>query len=193
MLARLVGALCTLCLRTVDAQPIGAPCMCSMLACCACTAYKCDCILLPALLPIEKSNRKLERPASSGPGFAQGNRIHWLCGQSGANLIGARAVFSHFPGTWFAQGNRIHWLCGQASANLTGNRAAFSSFPGPGFAQGNRIHWICGQASANLTGARADIPNFPGPRFAQGNRVHWLCGQASANLAGAPHPNRCHP
>ena len=36
--------------------------MCGMLACCACTACKCDCILLPALLPIEKSNRKLEPP-----------------------------------------------------------------------------------------------------------------------------------
>ena len=41
---------------------VGTPCMCGMLACCACTACKCDCILLPALLPIEKSNRKLEPP-----------------------------------------------------------------------------------------------------------------------------------
>ena len=41
---------------------IGTPCMCGMLARCVCTACKCDCILLPALLPIEKSNRKLEPP-----------------------------------------------------------------------------------------------------------------------------------
>ena len=76
---------------------VGVPCMCSMLARCVCKACKCDCILLPALLPIEKSNRKLERPAFSGPGFAQGNRVHWLCGQPGANLTGARAAFSSFP------------------------------------------------------------------------------------------------
>ena len=41
---------------------VGTPCMRGMLARCVCTACKCDCILLPALLPIEKSNRRLEPP-----------------------------------------------------------------------------------------------------------------------------------
>ena len=71
-------------------------CMCGMLARRACTACKCDCILLPVLLPIEKSNRKLGRAASPGPRFAYKNRIHWVSGESYANPDVRRAAFLNF-------------------------------------------------------------------------------------------------
>lgn len=81
---------------------VGAPCTCGKLARHACTACKCDCILLPVLLPIEKSNRRLGGraafPKFPGPGFAYKNRIHWICGESYANPDVRRAAFLNFPG-----------------------------------------------------------------------------------------------
>ena len=89
------------------------------------------------------------------PGFAQRNRIYWLCGKSGANRAGARAAFSDFHAPGFAQGNRIYWLCGKSGANRAGARAALSEFQARGFAYENRIYWFCRQAYANRAGARA--------------------------------------
>lgn len=109
---------------------VGAPCTCGKLARHACTACKCDCILLPVLLPIEKSNRKLGRQASPGPGFAYKSRIHWICGESYANPDVHRAAFSKFSGPGFAYQNRIHWLSGESYANPDVRPGAFLNFPG---------------------------------------------------------------
>ena len=61
----------------------------------------------------------------SGSRFALENRVHWLCGQAGANRAGLRTPFSGFSGPRFALKNRVLWLCGQACANCAGLRAAF--------------------------------------------------------------------
>lgn len=65
---------------------------------------------------------------SAASGFAQGNRIYWLCGKSNANRAGSQAAFSDFHAPGFAQRNRIYWLCGKSGANRAGSRAAFSDF-----------------------------------------------------------------
>ena len=62
---------------------------------------------------------------SSGLRFALENRVHWLCGQAGANPAGRRAPFFGSSGPRFALENRVHWLCGQVCANRAGRRAAF--------------------------------------------------------------------
>ena len=92
---------------------------------------------------------------SAASGFAQRNRVYWLCGKSGANRAGSRAAFSEFQARWFAYENRFHWLCGKSGANWAGSRAAFSDFHAPGFAQRNRIYWLCGKSGANRAGSRA--------------------------------------
>ena len=61
----------------------------------------------------------------SGPRFALENRVHWLCGQAGANRAGRRPPSFGFSGLRFALENRVNWLCGQAGANRAGLRAAF--------------------------------------------------------------------
>ena len=122
---------------------------------------------------------------SAASGFAQGNRIYWLCGKSNANPAGTRAAFSDFHAPGFAQGNRIYWLCGKSGANRAGARAAFSDFHAPGFAQGNRVYWLCGKSGANRAGARAAFSDFHAPGFAQRNRIYWLCGKSGANRAGS--------
>ena len=128
-----------------------------------------------------RTSRQGRFSLSSGSGFALENRVHWLCGQTCANLLGARSTFSLSSGSGFALENRVHWLCGQPCANHAGAWALFSSFLGIGFALENRIHWLCGQPCANHAAARALFPPFPGSKFALENRIHWLCGQPCAN------------
>ena len=128
-------------------------------------------------------------PISSGPWFALGNRIHWLCGGGSANWVGRRAAFSELDGSGFAYGNRNHWLCGQGSANFAAARVALSASFGLGFALGNRIHWLSGEGSANLVAAMVSFFISFGPGFALENRNHWLCEEGSANFAAVRFAN----
>ena len=88
----------------------------------------------------------------SGPRFALRNRVHWLCGQAGANPSAGRAAIVFFSGPRFALRNRVHWLSGLAGANPAAGRAGFFLFSGPRFALQNRVHWFCGLAGANRAG-----------------------------------------
>ena len=63
----------------------------------------------------------------SGPGFAPGNRIQWLCRHPGANLAAARAGFPSSSGPGFALGNRIYCLCRHPGANLVAARTGRGS------------------------------------------------------------------
>ena len=108
----------------------------------------------------------------SGPRFALENRVHWLCGQAGANRAGRRPPFSGFSGLRFALKNRVLWLCGQAGANRAGRRPPSFGFSGLRFALENRVNWLCGQAGANRAGLRAAFRLKRDARKAPSASVH---------------------